>query len=1008
MSYNNYINSKKNEFINKLKEIKRDRIRLPNKASIKKSIKYLLRPASAAALILALVLSFIPDSTVLAAQQNGLPETIYQWSDSQILTSGAIHENIVKFTSEGWFNINVIRVDAANPYVKLDAITNNESIQKLTSVPSLASATRAVGAVNAGFFNWSKIPGLSSPIGPIVSDGNIISISSDFNKYNDNMASFAIDNLNNIIYEYWKADVKLIKEDSTSVPVERYNVQLNNNGDITVFTRKWSDTSIGKPAVETKNESDKNSSSTTNTYSDIIEMVVEDSVVTEIRRNLPPVEIPENGYIVVAANSNTKKIIDNFKEGDIAILDITTNPDWQDTSMAITGGAIILKDGNIPSQFSHASPGRHPRTAIGSSKDGKQIIIATVDGRQKNSLGMTLTELANLMIELGAYNAINLDGGGSTTMAVRKPGTNTINVVNSPSDGMARKIANAVGVFSAAPESSTIAGLIVDTKDKNVFVNTSRSFTVRGYDNFYNPVTLDPEQIEWSVSGVEGEFIENTFYPKTTGKGKIIATLGNVSGDIEINVLAGPVQIELSDKLISMQLNSTKQFNVHGRDKDGYVAEINPEDVTWSVSGDIGFFEETTFTAATVGKGYIEASVGNAKAYCGIKVAVDTVVVVDNFEEINGTYLSYPLDIPGNYELSSEQKRSGKYSGKLTYDFNDSTGSRASYLLLSGDGIELWESVKKIGIWVYNSNPNPNWLRALVYDAEGNRYYLDFTQNLDWTGWKYVELSVDGIGPGPLRLARIYLVQIRDVPDAGHIYLDDLTFISVPDPEDEGIEIPHDTKPVDEDNKEVDFIEGDNAFRFTVFGQSKEPSNPLEMLLMRWLVLKIDKEADKAAFIGSNSKNAGSKVNDPFVMAYVDLKSKDYKNSRFISLDTRKHSLRLGQTVQWKWLLTQLRTFEGDNIFIFMDDHPDTFNDELETELFQNILSEYRQTTGRNVWVFYKADKDYSYMDNGVKYISTAGLEIEDLRPENADKVQYVYVTVQGKDVTYEFKPVIP
>lgn len=592
-------------------------------------------------------------------------------------------------------------------------------------------------------------------------------------------------------------------------------------------------------------------------------------------------------------------------------------------------------------------------------------------------------------------------------MAVRKPGTNNINVVNSPSDGMARKIANAVGVFSAAPESSTIAGLIVDTEDKNVFVNTSRSFTVRAYDNFYNPVAIDPEQVKWSVSDIEGEFIGNTFYPKTAGKGKIIATIGDTSGELEINSLSSPVQIELSDKLISMQINSTKQFTVKGKDIDGYSAIINPEDVNWSVSGDIGNFKETIFVATTEGTGYIEASIGNVKAYCGIKVAADTVVVVDDFEEINGTYLSYPDNIPGNYELSSEQKRSGKYSGKLTYDFNDSTGSRASYLLLSDGGIELGKSVKKIGIWVYNSNPNPNWLRALVYDAEGERYYLDFTQNLDWIGWKYVELSVDGIEPGPLKLARIYLVQIRDVPDAGHIYLDDLTFISVPDPDYENIIVPEDTVFVDRHNKEVDFREGDNAFRFAVFGQTKEPSNPLENLLMRMLCLQINEKADKATFIGSNSKNAGNKVNEPFVMAYVDLKSKDFKSSRFISLDTRKGGLRLSNTAQWKWFLTQLRTFEGDNLFIFMDDHPDTFSDKLESQLFRNILSDYHQETGRNVWVFYRSDRDGSNMDDGVKYISTAGFEIGELTPENATEIKYLYVTVQGKDVTFEFKPVV-
>ena len=75
----------------------------------------------------------------------------------QVLTSGAVHENIIKFTAEGWFNINVIRVDVTNPYVKLNAIINNESMQKLTSVPSLAISAKAVGAVNAGFLTGQRL-----------------------------------------------------------------------------------------------------------------------------------------------------------------------------------------------------------------------------------------------------------------------------------------------------------------------------------------------------------------------------------------------------------------------------------------------------------------------------------------------------------------------------------------------------------------------------------------------------------------------------------------------------------------------------------------------------------------------------------------------------------------------------------------------------------------------------------------------------------------------------------
>jgi exopolysaccharide biosynthesis protein len=980
-----------------------------NKCKLSKGLKPVL------ILALALSICLFPFNTAIAQQADSspAPEIIHESSTSYTLTSGATYENIRRFTTEGWLNINVIRIDMTNPYIKLDAMANIESIQKLTSVPSLALSKNAVGAINGGFFNWSKIPGLNSPIGPMVESGTIRTSSSDFNRYSDSMATFAVDNMNQIFYGYWKTDINLITENNTVIPVARYNVQLNDNGDLIIIDNLWSNTSIGRPDKSLENANNSNSITLSDKYTDIVEMVVENNQVVEIRKNLPPVEIPSNGYVAVAANSNIKLILDNFKEGDTIEMEVITKPDWDNISMAITGGAIILEDGSIPTSFSHNSPGRHPRTAIGSSKDGDQVIMVTVDGRQQSSLGMTLTELASLMLELGAHNAINLDGGGSTTMVARRPGTRNVNVVNNPSDGMPRKVGNAVGVISTAP-SSPLEGLIIDTEDKNVFVNTSRSYTVRGYDKYFNPVEVDPDKVKWSISGLEGDFKDNTFYPTSVGSGKIIATIEDVSGEIfaehEINSLSSPVQLILNEKLISVQVNGKKKFTVIGKNKNGYYAKINSDDVQWKVSADIGIFEGDTFIATSEGKGYIEVSVGDTKAYCGVKTAADIVVITDDFEKTNGTYLSYPADIPGKYELSSEQKRSGKYSGKLTYDFNDSTGSRASYLLFSDGGYELGKNVQKIGIWVYNPSPNPNWLRALIYDSQGERHYIDFTQNMDWTGWKYVEASLSGINKKPLKLARIYLVQIRDVPDAGSIYLDDLTFVSVPDPQKEDIEIPEDTVPIDEDNRNVVYQKDENEdyFRFSVFSQSGKVANPLERLLLFRLTNKINSYIDAAVFIGNNSSDTAKKVGKPALTVNNEIKSLDIKNSKFIQLNTSKQGLRLSNPVQWKWFKHQLDYFEGDNIFICLTAPFQQFSDKLEAELFQDILTDYRQKTGRNVWVFYKSDKNANYMERGIKYISTAGLDIEDLDPSKTDLVQYILVTVKGKEVTFQFKPIVP
>ena len=78
---------------------------------------------------------------------------------------------------------------------------------------------------------------------------------------------------------------------------------------------------------------------------------------------------------------------------------------------------------------------RHPRTAIGIANNGTRLLLVVADGRQAGySAGMTLRELANLMLSLGARDALNLDGGGSTTMVVENPQTRQLAIVNRPSD----------------------------------------------------------------------------------------------------------------------------------------------------------------------------------------------------------------------------------------------------------------------------------------------------------------------------------------------------------------------------------------------------------------------------------------------------------------------------------------------------------------------------------------------------------------------------------------------
>lgn len=122
--------------------------------------------------------------------------------------------------------------------------------------------------------------------------------------------------------------------------------------------------------------------------------------------------------------------------------------DWADADDALQGWAgangMLVDDGEIVT----AERILHPRTAVGVSKDGQQVFLVVVDGRQKGfSEGITLVELAARMKQLGCWDAINLDGGGSSTLVVKQP-DGAARVVNSIPGGVQRSVANHLGVHA--------------------------------------------------------------------------------------------------------------------------------------------------------------------------------------------------------------------------------------------------------------------------------------------------------------------------------------------------------------------------------------------------------------------------------------------------------------------------------------------------------------------------------------------------------------------------------
>ena len=155
--------------------------------------------------------------------------------------------------------------------------------------------------------------------------------------------------------------------------------------------------------------------------------------------------IPPGGAVMQASGDRRKVLLEEAKLGHWVELNITLTPWWSDVQDAIGGGPRLVTGGVPVFQAGEAFLSsqlvpRNPRTAVGQLANGRVVLVA-VDGRTSWSAGVSNSQLARLMADLGSQTAMALDAGGSTTLAFDGQ------VLNHPSDGSERAVADAIMVF---------------------------------------------------------------------------------------------------------------------------------------------------------------------------------------------------------------------------------------------------------------------------------------------------------------------------------------------------------------------------------------------------------------------------------------------------------------------------------------------------------------------------------------------------------------------------------
>ncbi len=323
-----------------------------------------------------------------------------------------------------------LRIDPT--HVRLDAVLAQGQVMGLETVTAIAERHGAVAAVNAGFFLPNGEPsGLLQVDGELVGDTSrprgAVAITRD--------APDGTTLLFDIVTA--RARVGVPRESGTAwTPIAGIDT-IRHRGRLMLFTPRYH--------------------GHTDTAARGVEWVVSGAPLTvrERRRDAGSTPIPKDGYVLSYGGLDPSAPLDTLDAGDTVTIERefathygTPARTWAAADHVIGGAGLLVRDGQPVTDWTIEAfrkgfdTERHPRTIIGTDAEG-DIWLVTVDGRQPLvSLGMSFAELQQLAARLRLTDALNLDGGGSTTMVVRG------GVINRPSDAAgARPVSDALLVL---------------------------------------------------------------------------------------------------------------------------------------------------------------------------------------------------------------------------------------------------------------------------------------------------------------------------------------------------------------------------------------------------------------------------------------------------------------------------------------------------------------------------------------------------------------------------------
>nr|WP_318206136.1 phosphodiester glycosidase family protein [Streptomyces sp. SCL15-4] len=354
--------------------------------------------------------------------------------------------------AKGTARVHLLTVDLGNPHVRVDLLYPGTVAARAT-VSRLADSAGAVAGVNGDFFHITETqhPGVDAtgaPVGPAVANGQVLKAAVPKGQRfgpalppgTDTREVLGVGTDRRARLDRLSLTGSAVTPEG-ELPLKGLNQYALPVGSVGAFTARWGGASRERAVCGT--DTQRSAPCSEDTY----EVKVRDGRVVSASGTPGGGAIPADTTVLVGREEGARELRELSVGDPVRITHGLTAASSGVPYAFAVGGFPVVRGGAPLSGLDDETSA--VRTAVGVKGGGRQLLLLALDGGADYRSGLTVHEEADVMRSLGASDAFNLDGGGSTEMVTRDAGASAVTVRNHPSGGTERPVPNGVGVFSA-------------------------------------------------------------------------------------------------------------------------------------------------------------------------------------------------------------------------------------------------------------------------------------------------------------------------------------------------------------------------------------------------------------------------------------------------------------------------------------------------------------------------------------------------------------------------------